>query len=221
MLSTHGLPVCPQVRLRSTDSRQALDACGGALVGRGKLYAEIFVPNQEPFGVQAQPARLQRQDQGRAAGRAGPRLHPRPARLLRHPLHRPPQQRRLPDGAGDDDQALGRAPGRTSPTSRSAVARNFSHNGERRSYLSASCPVPPNFTAGFLSFARATYTFAGGKQLTPKRCAAAGPAEPALRRSRYGVYPNCEDLCLAAFSALESAIGVQPPLRGPLPRYSA
>jgi hypothetical protein len=46
------------------------------------------------------------------------------------------------------------------------VARTFSYRGKRRSYLSASCPVPEHFTAGFLSFARATYTFQGGKQVT-------------------------------------------------------
>jgi hypothetical protein len=46
------------------------------------------------------------------------------------------------------------------------VSRSFRKNGERHSYLSASCPVPKHFTAGFLSFARATYTFEGGKKLT-------------------------------------------------------
>ena len=49
---------------------------------------------------------------------------------------------------------------------RIAVSRHFKHNGSDRSYLSASCPVPKHFTEGFLSAARATYTFAGGKQLT-------------------------------------------------------
>ncbi len=47
-----------------------------------------------------------------------------------------------------------------------SVSRAFHHDGKRRSYLSASCPAPPNFTAGPLSLARATYTFAGGKQIT-------------------------------------------------------
>src|SRR6476659_6269577 len=36
-LETHGLAVCPQARLRSTDVRQALAACGAAAVGHGKL----------------------------------------------------------------------------------------------------------------------------------------------------------------------------------------
>ena len=44
------------------------------------------------------------------------------------------------------------------------ISREFAHHGERQSYLSASCPAPKNFTAGF-SFARATYTFADGDQL--------------------------------------------------------
>ena len=46
------------------------------------------------------------------------------------------------------------------------VSRSFTYRGKHQSYLSASCPVPKGFTAGFLSFARATYTFEGGKQLT-------------------------------------------------------
>jgi hypothetical protein len=45
------------------------------------------------------------------------------------------------------------------------ISRSFGFHGQRRSYLRASCPVPESFTAGFLSFARATYTFEGGKQL--------------------------------------------------------
>jgi hypothetical protein len=46
------------------------------------------------------------------------------------------------------------------------VGRQFVDQGVRHSYLSAFCPVPPGFTAGFLSSARATYTFEGGKQMT-------------------------------------------------------
>ena len=45
------------------------------------------------------------------------------------------------------------------------VSRHFTSAGRQRSYLSASCPIPDGFTAGFLSFARATYAFAGGNQL--------------------------------------------------------
>src|SRR4051812_6436160 len=53
VLDTEGLPVCPRVRLIGTDSHTALRRCDGAQVGRGRLYAEIFVPHQAPFKLHA------------------------------------------------------------------------------------------------------------------------------------------------------------------------
>ena len=50
-----GSPVCPRARLRGTDTRQAIEHCGGSLVGQGQLFAQVFVPNQAPFGVQRPP----------------------------------------------------------------------------------------------------------------------------------------------------------------------
>ena len=52
-MNTHGLPVCPRERLTSTTTKQALERCGDSLVGRGKLSAQIFVPNQPAFHVKA------------------------------------------------------------------------------------------------------------------------------------------------------------------------
>ena len=44
------------------------------------------------------------------------------------------------------------------------LSRRYSYRGRARSYLSASCPIPPRFTAGFFSFAKASFTLAGGRQ---------------------------------------------------------
>ena len=52
-LDTRGLAVCHSARLRGTDTRQALEACGPATVGVGHLFAKVFVPNQPPFDVHA------------------------------------------------------------------------------------------------------------------------------------------------------------------------
>jgi hypothetical protein len=46
------------------------------------------------------------------------------------------------------------------------IDRTFVHDGKRRSYINAKCPVPETFTAGFVSFARATYTFEDDRELT-------------------------------------------------------
>ena len=46
------------------------------------------------------------------------------------------------------------------------ISRRFRNDGREHSYLSASCPIPPRFTAGFFSFAKATYTLANGRQVS-------------------------------------------------------
>jgi hypothetical protein len=164
-LQRHGLPVCPQARLRSTDNRQAMRACGGAAVGRGNLYAEIFVPNQDPFGVHANLIAFNGQT------KAG-----RPAVLVHAYTNNPPVSFIIPFTVRHNKGAFRTVLVTTIRRSvgpwphvanfQIKVSRTFDWKGKKRSYLSASCPVPRNFTAGFLSFARATYTFAGGEQLT-------------------------------------------------------
>ena len=164
LLFTRGLPVCPQVRLRGIDSQQAISSCGGALVGRGQLYAKIFVPNQAPFGIRANLLAFNGQT------KVG-----RPAVLVHAYTTDPPVSFVIPFAVHRQKGAfrtvlvttLKRSVGTWPHVSnfRIEVARDFIYHGKRHSYLSASCPVPPKFTAGFLSFARATYTFAGGEEL--------------------------------------------------------
>jgi hypothetical protein len=164
-LFRHGLAVCPQVRLQSTDNRQAMNACGGALVGRGKLYAEIFVPNQDPFGVHAHLLAFN-----------GQTKKGHPAVLVHAYTSNPPVSFIIPFTVHHKKGAFRTVLVTTIRRSvgpwphvanfQIMVQRSFGWRGKKRSYLSASCPAPPGFTEGFLSFARATYTFTGGRQLT-------------------------------------------------------
>jgi hypothetical protein len=157
-----GLAVCPRRLLNSQTSRQAMATCGGALVGRGQLSAQVFVPNQSPFNLKANMLAFNgKTKEGRRA-------------VWAHAYTKdPPSSFIIPF-------TVRHRPGRTvlvTTIRRSVgpwphvasfdvtVSRRFSHRGRRYSYLRASCPVPKNFTAGFLSFARATYTFAGGSQV--------------------------------------------------------
>jgi hypothetical protein len=164
VLSTRGLPRCRQKRLRDARPREALAACGGALVGRGRLAARAVIPEQAPFGVQARLLAFNARIGGRQA-------------VLLHAYSRnPPTVSVLPlvlrhgDGrfgtvlAGEVSRALGPWP----RLSRFQVAlfRRYGYRGTRRSFLSASCPIPKRNTAGFFSLARATYTLAGGQQIS-------------------------------------------------------
>jgi hypothetical protein len=164
-LFRHGLAVCPQVRLESTDNVQAMRACGPAIVGHGKLYAEIFVPNQDPFGVHAHLLAFNGQT------KAG-----RPAVLVHAYTSNPPVSFIIPFTVHHRKGAFRTVLVTTIRRSvgpwphvanfQIRVSRTFNLHGAKRSYLSASCPAPPGLTGGFLSLARATYTFAGGAQLT-------------------------------------------------------
>jgi hypothetical protein len=164
-LFRHGLAVCPQVRLESRDNVQAMKACGDALVGHGRLYAEIFVPNQSPFGVHAHLLAFN-----------GQTKKGEPAILVHAYTSDPPVSFTIPftvhHRKGQFQTVLVTTIRRSvGPWPHVAnfeigVSRTFDFHGKKRSYLSASCPAFPGFTGGFLSLARATYTFAGGTQLT-------------------------------------------------------
>jgi hypothetical protein len=164
-LLSKGLPVCPQVRLKGLATRQAVMSCGGALVGRGKLRATIFVPGQDPFPVRAYLLAFN----GRTkVGRRAVLVHAYASRppisfVIPFVVHRQ---------AGAFHTVLVTTLRRSVGTwphvasFKVDIARSFEHDGKRRSYLNAKCPLPSTFTAGFVSFARATYTFAGGKDLS-------------------------------------------------------
>jgi hypothetical protein len=166
-LFTRGLPVCRRARLSSTDSRHAMALCGAALVGHGQLFAKVFVPNQAPFGVHAHLLAFNGKT---SAGR--------PAVWVHAYSTNPPVSFVLPFTVRHQPGAFRTVLATTIRRSvgpwphvanfQITVSRDFSYRGKKRSYLTASCPVPGNFTAGFLSFARATYTFADGRQLRPQ-----------------------------------------------------
>lgn len=160
VLSTRGLPTCPPRLLRDTRSGEALVACGPALVGRGELEALVALPGQAPIAVHARLLAF------------NARLGNRRAVLLHAGAVDPPTSSVLPllvtrgsgrfgtDLAGQITSALGPWP--RLRRFEITLFRRYDYRGSRRSYLSASCPIPAALTAGFFSFARASYRFAGG-----------------------------------------------------------
>jgi hypothetical protein len=164
-LNTRGLPICPRERLTTSNSRQATERCGGAKVGEGRMYAKIFFPNQSPFGIHAHLVAFNGRDSGG-----------HPAVWVQGYSSNPPVSFVLPFSVHHQQGAfktvlvsiIRRAVGPWPHVANFSidVSRHFRYGGHRQSYLNASCPVPKGWTAGFLSLARATYHFAGGKELT-------------------------------------------------------
>lgn len=160
LLSTRGLPVCQPRRLHDTRTAEALAACRPSLVGRGRLDADVALPNQSPFPVRAHLLAF------------NSRIGRHRAVLLHAAAGNPPTSSVLPlmvkRGSGRFGTALvGRVSAALGPWPRLrgfeiTLFRRYRYRGSRRSYLSASCPLPPGLTAGPFSFARASYEFVGG-----------------------------------------------------------
>jgi hypothetical protein len=163
-LFTKGLPICPQVRLHSVDSRQAVSLCGSALVGRGRLFDRVFIPGQEPFGLHAQLLAFNGKTKAGHTAVWVLAYSPNPPVSFVLPFH-------VRHQAGPFRTILVTVvPRSIGPWPHFAhfhivVSRHFSYRGRIHSYLSASCPLPPRFTSGFLSLARATFNLAEGPEL--------------------------------------------------------
>jgi hypothetical protein len=163
-LDTKGLPLCPRAELRALDTRHATALCGSAIVGRGSLYARVFVPSQAPFGLHARLLAFNgKTHRGRTAIWVLA-YSPDPPISFVLPFHVRRQ-------SGPFRTALvSVVPRDVGPWPHFAhfsmvVSRRFHYRGQVHSYLRASCPLPPRFTSGLLSLARATFSIDNGPEL--------------------------------------------------------
>lgn len=164
-LDTTGLPLCPRSRLRALNIQEALSICRSALVGRGRLYARIFLPGQLPFPLHAHLLAFNgKTSEGRTS-----------VWVLAY-SENPPTSFVLPFHVRREIGAFPTVlvsvlPRNVGPWPHFAqfnivIARSFHHNGRLHSYLSASCPLPPRLTSGLLSLARATFSIYEGPDLS-------------------------------------------------------
>ncbi len=164
-LSNRGLPVCRSPQLQSTSTETALAHCRPALVGSGHFSATLesgtSLPNVD----------------GRILAFNG-RFRGAPALLL-HFYVGAPAQVTLILPLAITHQAKGRfgtslttriprlAGGLGSITNISLeVGRQYSYQGQRRSYLSASCAAPSGFPGASFTFARGDFHFIDGRTIT-------------------------------------------------------
>jgi hypothetical protein len=163
VLDTRGLPVCKPSKLRNATTAAALANCRDALVGRGRLEAQVHVPNQPPFAVHAQLLAFN----GRVRGRRAVIFHgfaaDPPTVVVLPFLLRLETGRVRTRLVADLPPELGPWPHFAHFEVR--LFRRFAFHGRERSYISASCPIPKQFTAGFFSFAKASFTLAGGRRV--------------------------------------------------------
>jgi len=164
-LSTQGLPACTGPLLQSTNTETALKRCRPALVGRGSFKANVQFPSAGPVPATGTMLAFF----GRKGGGPVLWLHlyattPVQATFIL-PLaisHKAKGEfgtvlsARIPTLAGGVGSV-------TEIDLR--IGRNYTYRGQRRSFISASCPAPAGFPGAVFSLARGSFYFVDGKEI--------------------------------------------------------
>lgn len=166
LVSTRGLPTCPIGSIESTDSKHALAACRGSLVGTGRFTAHVSIPEQAPFPSVGGVLAFNSLYGGRHV-------------ILAHIFGRSPvpttqilvmrfgHQR----GSPFDTTLTTRMPTTTEKWGYATgfaltLDRRYTYRGRPRSVISANCPAPRGFTLATFPAAKATWELASGRTLT-------------------------------------------------------
>ena len=167
-LFTKGLPSCSAAQIESTLTAQAKSTCGDALVGTGRVAAEIAFPEQAPFGASG-PLLIFNASKGNKQA------------LLLHVYAKVPAPTTFvvpvaikKTGGKYGTNAFIKVPtitsGQGSVTSfKAKIDKKFTYKGKKASLLNVACPTGSLFVHGDFAFADGTKmngTFS--KPCTPK-----------------------------------------------------
>lgn len=160
LLYSKGLPTCPPAHLEAASSQTALRGCGRALVGKGRFWAHIVLPEQRPYRTEGNLLAFN----GRERGRPTLLVHvftqnPFPTSFVVsfqiHKVSKGPYGTEL---TTELPAALG-SWGYVEQI-KMTLKRIYTYRGQRRSYFNAACPAPRGFKTAFFPFAHASFHFA-------------------------------------------------------------
>jgi len=164
-LFNRGLPTCRIRSIQPATIEAARRICGGAIVGSGRVSVQVHLANQPPFTFNgpllvfnAKPSGSKRRILAQVYGIRPPSAFVLSFKILRR------------------QGTFGTLIRTILPTSARKWAyvthfemrlrRTYTHEGKRRSYVSAGCAAPAGFPGAIYAFARGTFEFAGGRQVT-------------------------------------------------------
>lgn len=164
-LFDRGLPVCNVEEIQPATERNARRVCGTAIIGNGHISAQVTIPTQPLFTVEAKLLVFN-----------GPRKNGDKLILAQAYARKPPGAFVLTFHVNRQPGAFGTVMSTTLPpgTERWAyltqfdmtLRRTYEWHGRERSYVSAACAAPAGFDTVVYPLARATYGFTDGRSLT-------------------------------------------------------
>ncbi len=166
-LQNKGLATCSLGKLRSISSEGAKRACGNSLIGSGSVTSRVTLPDQPTF---SSIGKLQAFN-GRSHGH--PAIFAQVASGAPLPLTYVIIFEVKKKGGTFATQLVGTMPPIASEYGfisafNLLLRRQYSFHGEKLSYASAGCPAPDGFTQVQFPFAKASFKFADGRNLSSK-----------------------------------------------------
>jgi hypothetical protein len=160
-----GLPVCPIAKIQPASTQRALANCRSSLVGQGTFSADVALREQEAYETKGRLLVFNGELKGKPV-LLGQIYSPHPFATS---FVIPFEVKKIAKGT------YGTALEATLPKAIAAwgnltgiqmtLARRYTYQGKRRSYVSGGCPAPKGFSKASFSLARATFAFKGGAEL--------------------------------------------------------
>jgi hypothetical protein len=175
-LRDRGLPTCPLDTIEAASSDRALAKCGSALLGSGRFWASIVLPEQRPYPTRGQLLIFNgRKDGARALFAHIYTTKPFPtAFVVVFRISKISKGQYGTQLTTSFPQTLGEwgFVDRIKLTLR----RKYRFGGQQLSYFNAACPAPPGTKVTAYTLAQVQFEFAAGRRIgldVPKSCAVA------------------------------------------------
>jgi hypothetical protein len=166
LLQSKGLATCTLAQLQPGSSERALDNCADALVGSGRFWATIVLPDQRPYPTRGRLLVFN----GKRAGKPVLFAHIYTTNPFNTSFVIAFAITHIPHGTYGTElsASLPQALGSWGFVDRIKLTlrRKYDFQGHQRSYFNAGCPAPKGTRATSFPLALASFEFAGQKEIS-------------------------------------------------------
>ena len=166
LLQSRGLPTCTLARINAVSTQKALASCSDALVGSGRFWATIVLPDQRPYPTRGRLLVFN----GRRRGSPVLFAHIYTTKPFATSFVITFGIKRIHEGPYGTElsASLPQALGSWGFVDRIKLTlrRKYELRGEQRSYFNAGCPAPPGTRTTVFPLALADFHFAEGKEVS-------------------------------------------------------
>jgi len=165
VIDAKGLPTCPFGKLRNASAASARKVCGESEVGHGNVTSRIEFPGQGPFSVNGPLLAFNAKEKGKQAIFAYVNLSGQFSTTFVLKFFVKKKKGTYGTSLVADVPPIASGSGYISAFDLS-LKRRYSLRGEKRSYVSASCPLPSGVNTASFPLVRSIYGFEDGTDVT-------------------------------------------------------